>query len=144
MYKRQRFKETDARPMGRVSQGVRGMRIEKDQRIISLVVLEEGNILVATENGFGKQTLKDEFSIQKRGGKGVIAIQTSKRNGNLIGANQVRTGDEVMFISTTGNLIRTRTDDISVIGRNTQGVRIIKLSGDEKVVSAIKIDDNLI
>ena len=134
-----RFKETDARPMGRVSQGVRGMRIEKDQRIISLVVLEEGNILVATENGFGKQTLKDEFSIQKRGGKGVIAIQTSKRNGNLIGANQVRNGDEVMFISTTGNLIRTRTDDISVIGRNTQGVRLIRLSDDDNLLGMEKV-----
>jgi len=134
-----RFKESDARPMGRVSQGVRGMRIEKDQKIISLVVIEEGNILVATENGYGKQTLKDEFSIQKRGGKGVIAIQTSKRNGNLIGANQVCTGDEVMFISTSGNLIRTRTDDISVIGRNTQGVRLIRLSEDDKLLAMEKV-----
>ena len=134
-----RFKESDARPMGRVSQGVRGMRIEKDKKIISLVVIEEGNILVATENGYGKQTLKDEFSIQKRGGKGVIAIQTSKRNGNLIGANQVCTGDEVMFISTSGNLIRTRTDDISVIGRNTQGVRLIRLSEDDKLLAMEKV-----
>ncbi len=134
-----RFKESDARPMGRVSQGVRGMRIENDQKIISLVVLEEGNILVATENGYGKQTLKDEFSIQKRGGKGVIAIQTSNRNGNLIGAKQVSTGDEVMFISTSGNLIRTRTDDISVIGRNTQGVRLIRLSEDDNLLGMEKV-----
>jgi len=134
-----RFKESDARPMGRVSQGVRGMRIAKDQKIISLVVLEEGNILVATENGYGKQTLKDEFSIQKRGGKGVIAIQTSDRNGNLIGAKQVSAGDEVMFISTSGNLIRTRTDDISVIGRNTQGVRLIRLSEDDNLLGMEKV-----
>ena len=134
-----RFKESDARPMGRVSQGVRGMRIDKDQKIISLVVLEEGNILVATENGYGKQTLKDEFSIQKRGGKGVIAIQTSNRNGNLIGAKQVSTGDEVMFISTSGNLIRTRTDDISIIGRNTQGVRLIRLSEDDNLLGMEKV-----
>ena len=134
-----RFKESDARPMGRVSQGVRGMRIDKDQKIISLVVLEEGNILVATKNGFGKQTLKDEFSIQKRGGKGVIAIQTSDRNGNLIGAKQVSTGDEVMFISTSGNLIRTRTDDISVIGRNTQGVRLIRLTEDDHLLGMEKV-----
>ena len=134
-----RFKESDARPMGRVSQGVRGMRIDKDQKIISLVVLEEGNILVATENGYGKQTLKDEFSIQKRGGKGVIAIQTSDRNGNLIGAKQVNTGDEVMFISTSGNLIRTRTDDISIIGRNTQGVRLIRLSEDDNLLGMEKV-----
>ena len=134
-----RFKESDARPMGRVSQGVRGMRIDKDQKIISLVVLEEGNILVATENGYGKQTLKDEFSIQKRGGKGVIAIQTSDRNGNLIGAKQVNAGDEVMFISTSGNLIRTRTDDISIIGRNTQGVRLIRLSEDDNLLGMEKV-----
>ena len=134
-----RFKESDARPMGRVSQGVRGMRIDKDQKIISLVVLEEGNILVATENGYGKQTLTDEFSIQKRGGKGVIAIQTSDRNGNLIGAKQVSTGDEVMFISTSGNLIRTRTDDISIIGRNTQGVRLIRLSEDDNLLGMEKV-----
>ena len=134
-----RFKESDARPMGRVSQGVRGMRIDKDQKIISLVVLEEGNILVATENGYGKQTLKDEFSIQNRGGKGVIAIQTSKRNGNLIGAKQVSTGDEVMFMSTSGNLIRTRIDDISVIGRNTQGVRLIRLSEDDNLLGMEKV-----
>ena len=134
-----RFKESDARPMGRVSQGVRGMRLEKNQKIISLVVLDEGNILVATENGYGKQTLNDEFSTQKRGGKGVIAIQTSKRNGNLIGANQVSPGDEVMFISTSGNLIRTRTDDISVIGRNTQGVRLIRLSEDDNLLGMEKV-----
>ncbi len=134
-----RFKESDARPMGRVSQGVRGMRIDKDQKIISLVVLEEGNILVATQNGYGKQTLKNEFSIQNRGGKGVIAIQTSKRNGNLIGAKQVSSGDEVMFISTSGNLIRTRTDDISVIGRNTQGVRLIRLSEDDNLLGMEKV-----
>ena len=125
--------------MGRVSQGVRGMRIDKDQKIISLVVLEEGNILVATDNGYGKQTLKDEFSIQKRGGKGVIAIQTSDRNGNLIGAKQVSAGDEVMFISTSGNLIRTRTDDISIIGRNTQGVRLIRLSEDDNLLGMEKV-----
>ena len=134
-----RFKESDARPMGRVSQGVRGMRIDKDQKIISLLVLEDGNILVATENGYGKQTLKDEFSIQKRGGKGVIAIQTSDRNGNLIGAKQVNTGDEVMFISTSGNLIRTRTDDISIIGRHTQGVRLIRLSEDDNLLGMEKV-----
>ena len=134
-----RFKESDARSMGRVSQGVRGMRLEKNQKIISLVVLDEGNILVATENGYGKQTLNDEFSTQKRGGKGVIAIQTSKRNGNLIGANQVSPGDEVMFISTSGNLIRTRTDDISVIGRNTQGVRLIRLSEDDNLLGMEKV-----
>ena len=134
-----RFSEKDARPMGRVSQGVRGMRIDKGQKVISLLVLEEGNILTATENGYGKQTKTSEFSIQKRGGKGVIAIQTSKRNGKLIGANQVEEQDEVMFISSTGNLIRTKINSISLIGRNTQGVTLIRLSDDNKLLGMERI-----
>ena len=140
-----RFHEKDARPMGRVSQGVRGMRLDKNQKLISLIVLGEGNILTATENGFGKQTKADEFSNQRRGGKGVIAIQTSKRNGNVIGANQVQEKDEVMFISSSGNLIRTKIDAISVIGRNTQGVKLIRLSDKDKLLGMEKIisdDDN--
>ena len=134
-----RFSEKDARPMGRVSQGVRGMKIDKGQKVISLLVLEEGNILTATENGYGKQTKTSEFSIQKRGGKGVIAIQTSKRNGKLIGANQVEEHDEVMFISSTGNLIRTKINSISLIGRNTQGVTLIRLSDDNKLLGMERI-----
>ena len=134
-----RFSEKDARPMGRVSQGVRGMRIDKGQKVISLLVLEEGNILTATENGYGKQTKTSEFSVQKRGGKGVIAIQTSKRNGKLIGANQVEEHDEVMFISSTGNLIRTKINSISLIGRNTQGVTLIRLSDDNKLLGMERI-----
>ena len=134
-----RFHEKDARPMGRVSQGVRGMRLDKDQKLISLIVLDNGNILTATENGFGKQTKVDEFSNQRRGGKGVIAIQTSKRNGNVIGANQVQQNDEVMFISSSGNLIRTKIDSISVIGRNTQGVKLIRLSDKDKLLGMERI-----
>ena len=134
-----RFHEKDARPMGRVSQGVRGMRLDKNQKVISLLVIDEGNIITATENGFGKQTKTDEFSIQKRGGKGVIAIQTSKRNGKVIGANQVNENDEVMFISSSGNLIRTKINSISVIGRNTQGVKLIRLSNDDKLLGMERI-----
>ncbi|SVC64583.1 uncharacterized protein METZ01_LOCUS317437, partial [marine metagenome] len=138
-----RFSEKDARPMGRVSQGVRGMRIEKKQNVISLIVANEGNILTATENGFGKQTPIKDFTLQKRGGKGVIAIQTSKRNGKLIAANQVQQDDEVMFISSIGNLIRTAIDNISVIGRNTQGVKLISLSDDDKLLGMERIiNDN--
>ncbi len=138
-----RFSEKDARPMGRVSQGVRGMRIEKKQNVISLIVANEGNILTATENGFGKQTPIKDFTLQKRGGKGVIAIQTSKRNGKLIAANQVQQDDEVMFISSIGNLIRTAIDNISVIGRNTQGVKLISLSNDDKLLGMERIiNDN--
>jgi len=138
-----RFSEKDARPMGRVSQGVRGMRIDKKQNVISLIVANEGNILTATENGFGKQTPIKDFTLQKRGGKGVIAIQTSKRNGKLIAANQVQQDDEVMFISSIGNLIRTAIDNISVIGRNTQGVKLISLSDDDKLLGMERIiNDN--
>jgi len=125
--------------MGRVSQGVRGMRLDKDQKVISLLVIDEGNIITATENGFGKQTKVEEFSIQKRGGKGVIAIQTSERNGKVIGANQVNENDEVMFISSSGNLIRTKINSISVIGRNTQGVKLIRLSDDDKLLGMERI-----
>jgi DNA gyrase subunit A len=138
-----RFSEKDARPMGRVSQGVRGMRIEKKQNVISLIVANEGNILTATENGFGKQTPIKDFTLQRRGGKGVIAIQTSKRNGKLIAANQVQQEDEIMFISSIGNLIRTKIDNISVIGRNTQGVKLIRLSDDDKLLGMERIiNDN--
>ena len=134
-----RFSEKDARPMGRVSQGVRGMKLDKGQKVISLLVLDEGNIITATENGYGKQTKTSEFSIQKRGGKGVIAIKTSKRNGKLIGANQVEENDEVMFISSSGNLIRTKISSISLIGRNTQGVTLIRLSDDNKLLGMERI-----
>ena len=134
-----RFHEKDARPMGRVSQGVRGMRLDKNQKVISLLVIDEGNIITATENGFGKQTNTEEFSIQRRGGKGVIAIQTSERNGKVIGANQVNENDELMFISSSGNLIRTKINSISVIGRNTQGVKLIRLSNDDKLLGMERI-----
>ena len=99
-----------------------------------IVAKEEGNVLTATENGYGKQTLIREFSLRKRGGKGVIAIQTSKRNGKLIAANQVQSGDEVIFISSVGNLIRTTIENISVIGRNTQGVKLIRLNEEDKLL----------
>ena len=97
-----------------------------------------------SENGFGKRSDSKDFRRTRRGAKGVIAMQTSERNGQLIGAAQVKTEDELMLITDKGMLVRTKVAEINVIGRNTQGVRIIKLSGDEKVVSAIKIDDNLL
>ena len=135
-----RFSEKDARPLGRVSQGVIGMRLDEKQKVISLIVAkEEGNVLTATENGYGKQTPIKEFSLRKRGGKGVIAIQTSKRNGKLIAANQVQPDDEVIFISSVGNLIRTTIDNISVIGRNTQGVKLIRLNNDDKLLEMERI-----
>ena len=116
------------------------MRLDEKQKVISLIVAkEEGNVLTATENGYGKQTPIKEFSLRKRGGKGVIAIQTSKRNGKLIAANQVQPDDEVIFISSVGNLIRTTIDNISVIGRNTQGVKLIRLNNDDKLLEMERI-----
>jgi DNA gyrase subunit A len=104
-----------------------------------IVAKEGGNVLTATENGYGKQTPIKEFSLRKRGGKGVIAIQTSKRNGKLIAANQVQPDDEVIFISSVGNLIRTAIDNISVIGRNTQGVKLIRLNDGDKLLEMERI-----
>ena len=116
------------------------MRLDEKQKVISLIVTkEEGNVLTATENGYGKQTPIKEFSLRKRGGKGVIAIQTSKRNGKLIAANQVQPDDEVIFISSVGNLIRTAIDNISVIGRNTQGVKLIRLNDGDKLLEMERI-----
>ena len=130
-----RFASTDARPMGRVSKGVRGMRLPEGQSVISMVVPEEdGFLLTVCENGYGKRTKVDEFPTKGRGGKGMIAIQASERNGPLVGATQLFAGDEIMLISDQGTMVRTRGDEISVVGRNTQGVRIIRLKVDENLV----------
>ncbi len=132
-----RFAETDVRPMGRTAAGVRGIRVKGSDKVIAMSVLEQeetSQVLVACENGYGKRTHASEFSTQRRGGQGVIAIQTSARNGNLIGAALVDDGDEVMLITTGGVLVRTPVDEISVVGRNTQGVTLIRLDEDERLV----------
>ena len=135
-----RFASTDARPMGRVSKGVRGMRLPEGQSVISMVVPEEdGFLLTVCENGYGKRTKVDEFPTKGRGGKGMIAIQASERNGPLVGATQLFAGDEIMLISDQGTMVRTRGDEISVVGRNTQGVRIIRLKVDENLVRLARI-----
>ena len=135
-----RFASTDARPMGRVSKGVRGMRLPEGQSVISMVVPEEdGFLLTVCENGYGKRTKVDEFPTKGRGGKGMIAIQASERNGPLVGATQLFAGDEIMLISDQGTMARTRGDEISVVGRNTQGVRIIRLKVDENLVRLARI-----
>ncbi len=126
-----RFKESDVRPMGRTAAGVRGIRLGSDQQVIALIILGGGMVLTATENGYGKRTQYDEFSLQGRGGQGVIAIQTSARNGKTVGALEVQDGDEIMLITNNGTLVRTPVDEVSIVGRNTQGVRLIRLdSGD--------------
>jgi DNA gyrase subunit A len=127
-----RFKEADVRPMGRTAAGVRGIRLAPGQRVIALIIVGEGNILTATANGYGKRTPVDEYPVYRRGGQGVIAIQTSERNGELVGALQVDEGHELVLISTSGTLVRTSVSGVSVLSRNTQGVRLIRLDeGDQ-------------
>jgi DNA gyrase subunit A len=115
----------------------------KDHRVISLVVIQEkdanGTILTATANGYGKRTLLSEYSLINRVGQGRISIQVSERNGKVVGAVYVKDGDEVMLISNSGTLVRTHVDEVSVIGRNTQGVRLINLAGEEHLVAIDKI-----
>ena len=135
-----RFSAADVRATGRVSRGVRGIRIKQDQRVISLIVPDvDGKVLVVSENGYGKQTLISDFSLQGRGGQGVIAMQTSARNGPLVGARLMSSGDQVMLISNGGTVVRLAADEISTLGRNTQGVRVIRLKTDEKLIAAERI-----
>lgn len=136
-----RFAESDVRPMGRTACGVRGLRLGKDQHVVSLLILDEtARVLIATENGYGKQTECGEFPRHGRGGRGVIAIQPSPRNGQVIGAIQVVQGDEAMLITDGGILVRTPIDDVSVIGRNTQGVTLIRLAEGERLVQVERIE----
>ncbi|PPD50024.1 MAG: DNA gyrase subunit A [Methylobacter sp.] len=133
------FNETDVRSMGRTASGVRGIRLKESERVISLIVSTEGTVLNITENGYGKRTKLEEFTCHKRGGQGLIAIQTSERNGNVVGAVLVNDNDEIMLITDGGTLVRTRVDGISVVGRNTQGVTIIRLDKQEKVIGVDSI-----
>ncbi len=125
--------------MGRGAAGVRGIKLEDDQQVNALIILGEGEILTATENGYGKRTRVDEFLAQGRGGMGVIAIQTSERNGRAIGAVQVTEGNQIMLITDGGVLVRTPVAQVSLVGRNTQGVTLIRLSEGEKLVQIAPI-----
>lgn len=137
-----RFPEGKVRPMGRTARGVRGIRIEEGQAVISLVVAQTtGTILTATENGYGKRTDIDEYRVSGRGGQGVISIQVTERNGKVVRSVQVTDNDEAMLITDKGTLVRFRISDLSVIGRNTQGVRLINVSTGELVVGMQKIED---
>jgi DNA gyrase subunit A len=136
-----RFSETDVREMGRTAAGVRGMRLAADQCVISMIMIEdEGSILTATEHGFGKRTAAAEYPVKGRGGQGVISIQTNERNGEVIGAVQVGDDDEMMLITNHGTLVRIAVSDISEMGRNTQGVRLIRLTNEEKLAEVEKIE----
>ena len=134
------FNESEVRSMGRTASGVRGIRLKDSQKVISLIIATEGMVLNVTENGFGKRTLLSGFPKHKRGGQGVIAIQTTSRNGDVIGAVLVSESDEIMLITDGGILVRTPVQGISVVGRNTQGVKIINLQGKEKVVGVDRIE----
>ena len=134
------FNETDVRSMGRTATGVRGIRLKDGQRVISLIISAEGTVLNITENGYGKRTKLGEFTRHKRGGQGMIAMQTSERNGAVVGATLVNETDEIMLITSGGVLVRTRVNEISVVGRNTQGVRVIRLDKKEKVVGVDRVD----
>jgi DNA gyrase subunit A len=138
-----RFDEQDVRPMGRVARGVRGMRLSGAQKLISLLVADNENltVLTATENGFGKRTPIAEYTRHGRGTQGMIAIQTSARNGNVVAATLVEETDEIMLITTGGVLIRTRVKEIREMSRATQGVTLINLGPDEKLAGLEKIVD---
>ena len=138
-----RFAESAVRAMGRTARGVRGIRLEDDQRLISLMIPKlEGRVLTVSENGYGKRTALDEFPVKGRGTRGVIGMQTSDRNGQLVGAIQVVEGDQMMLISDQGTLVRCRTDEVSELGRNTQGVRVIRLKESESLVNIARIEDS--
>ena len=135
-----RFHESDIRPSGRTSRGVRGMSIAKGDRIVAMQVLSHGqSLFTVTENGYGKRTSIDEYPFQKRGGKGVITIKTSQRNGQVVSILLVEDDDELMLMTDMGKLLRMTVNSISVIGRNTQGVKLIGVSPDERVAGAARL-----
>jgi DNA gyrase subunit A len=135
-----RFHETEVRAMGREAAGVRGIKLGDAQDVIALIVIGEGHILTASATGYGKLTPLDDFPQHGRGGQGVIALQTSDRNGTTVAALQVVRGQEIMLISSTGTLVRTAVDEISVLGRNTQGVRLIRLAEGERLVGIERVE----
>ncbi len=139
-----RFSEKNVTVTGRTSRGVRGIRLDEGQKVISLLVIRPDmkatDVLVATENGYGKRTGIEDYRVQSRGGKGVITIQTGERNGMVVGAMPVSSEDEIMLITDSGTLVRTPVEGVSKTGRNTQGVRLIRLSDEEKLVEVERIE----
>jgi len=137
-----RFPETDARPMGRTARGVRGMLLEGDDRLIGMEVVTDATsatLVSVTENGYGKRTDLDEYRVQSRGGKGIITIKTSERNGKVVDIKLVDEDSDLMFITDRGKVLRTRVGALSVIGRNTQGVRLMVLEAGERIVAVAKL-----
>jgi DNA gyrase subunit A len=135
-----RFAESDVRAMGRTARGVRGIRLVGRQTVIALIIPESGGfVLTASAKGFGKRTAADDFPRKGRGTQGVIAMQTSPRNGDLVAAVQVHAGEQIMLISDMGTLVRTKADEVSLLGRNTQGVKLIDLRGEERLTGVQRI-----
>jgi DNA gyrase subunit A len=135
-----RFKESDVRPMGRVARGVRGMTLEKGDKVVSMETASHpASLLTVCENGYGKRTATDEYRIQSRGGKGIITIKTTERNGRVVDVKLVTDQDDLMLITSAGKIVRTPVRDISEIGRNTQGVRLVALEPGEKVSSVARL-----
>jgi DNA gyrase subunit A len=136
-----RFDEASVRSMGRTATGVRGMRLAEGEEVRSLIVVEgDGDILTASQRGYGKRTPVEEYPRKGRGTQGVIAIQTSDRNGKLVGATQVREEHEIMLISNQGTLVRTRASEVAQVGRNTQGVTLIRLPAEEQLVGVERVE----
>ncbi|AJQ96451.1 DNA gyrase subunit A [Gynuella sunshinyii] len=138
-----RFSEERVREMGRTARGVRGIRLGEEAEVISLMIPDdEGTILTVSEKGYGKRTKTQDFPTKGRGTQGVIAMIVNDRNGPLVGAVQIFEGDEIMLISDKGTLVRTRSSEISVLGRNTQGVRLIKVAEDESLVGVERVEED--
>ncbi|MFT6305995.1 MAG: DNA gyrase subunit A [Halioglobus sp.] len=137
-----RFNESAVRKMGRTAAGVRGIKMPEEDTVISLIVVGEGTILSATKHGYGKRTNPEDYPTKGRGGMGVIDIKTSDRNGSVIGAVQVGEDDEIMLITDAGTLVRTAVSGVTTVGRNTQGVRLIRLSKGESLVELTPIDES--
>ena len=135
-----RFRESDVRPMGRTARGVRGIRLGPNDKVISLNIVKEGKaVLTATEHGYGKRTPIEEYPLRGRGGQGVIAIRTDARNGKVIGADMVDEDDEIMLISDQGTLIRMSAGEVSVVGRNTMGVKLVNLNEAERLAGLERV-----
>jgi len=135
-----RFKENAVRAMGRTATGVRGIKLAGEDTVVSLIIPRgEGAILTVTQNGYGKRTAEGEYPTKSRGTQGVISIKVTERNGSVVGAVQVDDADQIMMITDAGTLVRTRVSEISVVGRNTQGVILIRTAEDENVVGLQRV-----
>jgi DNA gyrase subunit A len=135
-----RFSEDDTRPMGRATRGVRGIKLRSGDRVVGIEVLEEeGDIFTASERGYGKRTALEEYRLQGRGGLGIINLKVGKKTGEVVGVKQVHEGDGLLMITREGKIIRIGIDGVRTIGRSTQGVKIMDLEDDDRLVALAKV-----